>query len=54
MKYLFVNGDSYAYGLSDLEFNAPYKNRYSRLLSNYFNLEEINISNSGASNDTIV
>src|SRR5210317_686045 len=54
MKYLFVNGDSYAYGLSDLEFNAPYKNRYSRLLANHFNLEEINISNSGASNDTIV
>lgn len=54
MKYLFVNGDSYAHGLSDLEFNVPYKNRYSRLLANYFDLEEINISNSGASNDTIV
>lgn len=54
MKYLFVNGDSYAYGLNDLEFNSPTRNRYSKLLSNHYGLKEINISQSGASNDTIV
>jgi len=53
MKYLYVNGDSYADGLDDNNFGIRFKNRWSTILSKKLDLKEINQSESGGSNDRI-
>ena len=54
MKYLYVNGDSYAEGLDDDNFGISFKNRWSTTLAKKIGFEEINESESGGSNDRIV
>ena len=44
MKYLYVNGDSYADGLDDNNFGIRFKNRWSTILSKKLDLKEINQS----------
>ena len=39
MKYLYVNGDSYTYGMDDNNFGVPILNRWSTLVANEFNLD---------------
>ncbi len=50
MKILFC-GDSFTFG-DELENNE--RDRFSKLVSDHFNAEEINLSTNGASNDKIV
>ena len=50
MKILF-SGDSFTYG-DELENHK--KDRYSKLVSDHFHAEEINLATNGASNDKIV
>jgi hypothetical protein len=54
MKYLYVNGDSYTYGMDDKKFGTPIQNRWSTLVANEFNLVEVNDSENGSSNEEIV
>ena len=42
MKYLYVNGDSYADGLDDDNFRVRFKNRWSTVLAKKLELKEIN------------
>jgi hypothetical protein len=51
MKYLFANGCSFTYGD---ELKNKFDDRWSYILSNKLNLEEINIAHDGASNDRIL
>ena len=51
MKTLYANGCSWVEGD---ELSNPTKERFSRLISNDLNLEEINESISGCSNETII
>jgi hypothetical protein len=44
MKYLYVNGDSYADGLDDDNFRVRFKNRWSTVLAKKLELKEINES----------
>ena len=58
IKYLVVNGCSFSEGacmypnLKEIQ-DKKYENRFSKKLSEKLNCEEINISQSGGSNDRI-
>jgi hypothetical protein len=54
MKYLYVNGDSYTYGMDDNNFGVPILNRWSTLVAKEFDLQEVNDSENGSSNQEIV
>jgi len=48
---IYFNGCSWTYGI---ELNNPQQDRFSRLICDYFEAEEINLSVPGGSNDKIV
>ena len=53
MKYLYVNGDSYTYGMDDKKFGTPIQNRWSTLVAYEFNLVEVNDSENGSKFDLL-
>ena len=50
MKYLYANGCSFVWGD---EIDGPEENRWSRIFSERYNVEEINESENGSSNNRI-